>query len=58
MANLQQRITDKFLQSLEEGKELDASAIKELRELFTSGNRPKADDLVKIFTAPADQEVK
>lgn len=58
MSNLQTSIAEKFLQSLSESKEVDAEAIEQIRVLLTDGNKPKADDFVKIFTAPADGDVK
>ena len=58
MYNLQTSIAEKFLQSLSESKEVDADAIEHLRALLADGNKPKADDFVKIFTTPADEEVK
>ncbi len=58
MATLQQQIAATFLAKLAEAKNVDAGKIDHLRTLLGSGKRPKADDFVKIFTAPAGGDVK
>jgi len=58
MATLQQKIGEKFLATLAEGKALDAEKIEELRKLLADGKKPKADDFAKIFTAAGEGVVK
>jgi hypothetical protein len=58
MSTLQESIAQKFLKSLADIKEVDEHAIEQLRALLASGGKLKADDFVKIFTAPAEGEVK
>jgi hypothetical protein len=57
VATLQQTIAEKFLAKLAEGEDVDAEKIAELQKLLASGKRPKADEFVKIFTAPAGGDV-
>lgn len=58
MATLQQNILEKFLSALAEGKDVDPEQIEQLRKLLADGKKPKADDLVRIFTTPVGGEVK
>ncbi|MCC7252381.1 hypothetical protein [Hyphomicrobium sp.] len=58
MSQLEKRIAEKFLKSLADDKAVDAAAIEKLRALLANSSKPKADDFVKIFTTPADGEVK
>jgi hypothetical protein len=58
MASLQQAIAKTFLAKLSEKSEVRADQVEELRKLLEASNKPKPDDLVKIFTAPADGDVK
>lgn len=53
MGTLQQRIAEKFLAKLAESRHVDAGKIEQLKQLLTDSKKPKADDLVKIFTLPA-----
>jgi hypothetical protein len=53
MATLQQNVAEKFLAKLMHGKSLDAEKIKQLRKLLADSKKPKAEDFIKIFTAPA-----
>ncbi len=53
MSTLQRQIIEKFLSKLAQSKDADAEHIGQLRKLFASGTKPKADDLVKIFSLPA-----
>ena len=54
MATLQQQIAEKFLAKLAESKDADAERIERLRKLLADGKKLKVDDLVKIFSLPAD----
>jgi hypothetical protein len=58
MASLQQRIADKFLAALAQRKEIDADKVVELRALLCRGKRPKADEFIRVFSAPPGGEVK
>lgn len=58
MANLQQQIAEKFLAALAENKDVGAEEIAQLRQLLTRGKKPKADEFIRVFTAPAGGEVK
>jgi len=57
MANLQKKIAAKFLTTLTEGKEIDSEKIEKLRKLLDDGKKPKADDFIKIFSAPTGGDV-
>ncbi len=59
MATLQQQIAEKFLVKLAQSKGVDAEKLDQLRTLLAdSGKKLKADDFVKIFSAPAGGDVK
>jgi hypothetical protein len=58
MATLQQKIAEKFLATLAEGKNIDAEKIEQLRKLLADGKKPKADDFVKSFVNPTGGDVK
>jgi hypothetical protein len=58
MATLQQKIAAAFLTKLREGEDVDAGKIDQLRTLLGSGKKPKADVLVKIFTAPEGSDAR
>jgi hypothetical protein len=58
MATLQQQIAEKFLAKLAESKDVDAGKIEQLKKLLADTKKLKADDFVKVFSAPADGDVK
>ena len=58
MPTLQQQVADKFLARLAESGALDAERIEQLRTLLTGPKKVKADDLVKLFSQPAGNDVK
>jgi hypothetical protein len=58
MATLQKTIADKFLAKLAESKAVDVQSIAQLRSLLADGKKPKADELVKIFSVPAGGQIK
>ena len=58
MGTLQQKVAEKFLAALKEGKGLDAEKIEQLRKLLVDSKKPKAEDFIRIFTAPAGGDVK
>ena len=58
MPTLQQQITEKFLATLAESKDVDAEKIDQIRSLLTSNKKLKPDDLVKIFSLPAGGDLK
>ena len=55
---MQQNVAEKFLAKLKDGKSLDAEKVEQLRKLLTDSKKPKAEDFIKIFTAPAGGDVK
>lgn len=58
MRTLQQQIVEKFLAKLAESKDVDADRIDQLRILLANSKKPKADDLVKVFSQPAGGDLK
>ena len=58
MPTLQQQVADKFLERLAGSGVLDAERIDLLRTLLTGPKKVKADDLVKLFSQPAGNDVK
>ncbi len=58
MTTLQQQIAEKFLAKLAESKDVDTGKIEQLKKLLAETNKLKADDFVKVFSAPADGDVK
>jgi hypothetical protein len=58
MPTLQQQITEKFLRKLAESDEVDAPKIEKLRILLSENKRAKVEDFVKIFAAPAGEDLK
>lgn len=58
MARLQQQIADKFLAALAQRDEVDADKVAELRQLLSRGKKPKADEFIRVFSAPRGGEIK
>ena len=58
MTILQQQIADRFLAKLAESGTLDAEQTEQLRVLLAGKKKVKADDLVKLFSAPVGGDVK
>jgi hypothetical protein len=58
MPTLQQKVAEHFLAKLMGGKSLDAEKIEQLRTLLADSKKPKAEDFIKIFTAPTGGDVK
>ncbi len=58
MANLQQKITEKFLADLAKGDVVHAEKIEQLRKLMLDGKKPKAEDFAKLFALPPGDDVK
>ena len=52
MATLQQRIADEFIARLAQREDFDAEKVKQLHALLTERKKPKADELVHIFSLP------
>jgi hypothetical protein len=53
MATLQQQIAEKFLAKLAEREDFDAEKVVQLRALLAEGKKPKADEVVHVFSLPA-----
>ena len=58
MPILQQQIADKFLAKLAESGTLDTERTEQLRVLLAGKKKVKADDLVKLFSAPVGEDIK
>lgn len=58
MPTLYQNIANKFLAALAEDQKVDSDKIEQIRKLLANGKKLKADDFVKIFSAPAGGDVK
>lgn len=58
MATLQNQIADRFLEKLTHRQEVDAAQLDELKNLLSEGKKVKAEDLVRIFSAPAGGDIK
>jgi hypothetical protein len=58
MPTLQQHVADKFLARLAASGALDTDRIEQLRTLLAGNKKIKADDLVKLFSQPAGNDVK
>jgi hypothetical protein len=58
VGTLQQKIAGKFIEALSAAKNLDEDKIEQLRQLLADNKKPKSDDFLKIFTAPAGGDVK
>jgi hypothetical protein len=57
MPTLQEQIASKFLAELSKDKDFDAAKLQSLRGLLAEGKKPKADELVAIFSVPAGEDV-
>lgn len=58
MPTLRQQIVEKFLGALTESQAIDAKRLEKMRVLLKETKRPKADDLVAIFSEPTDGDIK
>ena len=58
MPTLQQQVAEIFLARLAKSGALDSDKIDQLRALLTGPKKVKADDLVKLFSQPAGNDVK
>jgi hypothetical protein len=50
MAKIQQEILDEFYQQLEKTEGFSVQRVGQLRDLFKASKKPKATDLVKVFS--------
>jgi hypothetical protein len=57
MAKLEQQIAEKFLAKLAAREGFDAEKVDQLRRLLAENKKPKADDLVQVFSLPAGSDV-
>ncbi|MCH8047337.1 MAG: hypothetical protein IID44_26860 [Planctomycetes bacterium] len=57
MVTLPQLIAEKFLAKLSESADIDAKMIETLRSLLAAKGKPKADDFVKVFSPPAEEDL-
>jgi hypothetical protein len=58
METLQQKIAGKFIATRRESKSLDETKLEQLEKLLNASKKPRSDDFVKIFAAPAGGDVK
>lgn len=58
MPTLQQQIAEKFLAKLGESKDIHTDTVDHLRTLLSSGKKPKADEIVKVFQHPGGGDIK
>ncbi len=56
MANIQDEIFEQFCQQLAKTGRFSAAKIKQIRELFAGGRKPKPNDLVKLFSEKEPEE--
>lgn len=54
---LQAIIASRYFERLRQSKDVDAEKIAQLEELFASGKKIKVDELVKVFSAPAGNDI-
>ena len=57
MVTLPQQIAEKFLTKLSESADIDAEMIEKLRSLRVAKGKLKAEDLVKIFSPPPEEDL-
>lgn len=55
MAKVLNQILDSFYEKLLESETVDEATVNELRALFSSDKKPKADDFVAIFEKAAKE---
>lgn len=58
MSTLQQKIAENFIARLAETKEIDAKKLAQIKALLSTGKKPKVEDFVKVFQAPAGGDIK
>jgi predicted nuclease with TOPRIM domain len=58
MAKLQDEIAESFLEKLKETPDVTPEMVDGLRDLLSAKKTLKGDDLVKVFSPPADGDVK
>ncbi len=58
MSTLQQQVAQKFLAKLAEAGILEPERIDQFRVLLASGKKLKAEELVKLYSAPAGGDIK
>ena len=58
MATLQTKIINRFLSKLNSVEALGSEQIVQLTDLLMADKKPKADDFVKVFSAPPGGDLK
>ena len=58
MPTLQDRIADKFIETLQASDAITKLQVKQLQELLATGKKVKPDDLVAILTASDGAVIK
>ncbi|MFK4654221.1 hypothetical protein ABIF97_004155 [Bradyrhizobium japonicum] len=57
MPTLQAIIASRYFEKLRQSRDVDAGKIAQLEELFASGKKIKVDELVKVFSTPAGNDI-
>jgi hypothetical protein len=57
MPTLQQKIAQRFVETLAQSEDANPEQIKQLRELLSDPKKLKADNFVKLFSQPAGGDV-
>jgi 20S proteasome alpha/beta subunit len=57
VAAIETEILEEFYGKLEENEAVPESVVKALRALLDSDAKLKADDLVRIFTPPSEEQI-
>lgn len=58
MSTLQRQVAEKFLAKLADTGMLEPERIEQFRVLLANGKKLKAEELVKLFSAPAGGDIK
>ena len=56
MPTIQEEILEKFYRKVAESGDYSDAMVEDLRGLFESDKKPKADDLVTIFLASSEED--
>jgi hypothetical protein len=57
MATIQEEILEEFYQRLEKTDGFTKAKVKQLRDLFTASKKPKAPDLMKVFSETSKENL-
>jgi hypothetical protein len=57
MATIQEEVLETFCRKLAETEGFTGLKVQALRELFSDGKKPKADDVIRVLAQPADTDL-